>query len=119
MAQKPTPQWQPISQLLLIAHHIDGMLKAAQEEYQTLLPAKSKPHVLDNYTVSRVIQVFTDQQNDLWLFDEQLKRWKSGSLTEEQQAEIERLVSQITKLQEQITAILALANERGKAQSRK
>lgn len=29
------PQWQPISQLALIGSHIDGMLEAAQEQYQT------------------------------------------------------------------------------------
>jgi hypothetical protein len=71
---KQQPQWQPISQLSLIAHHIDGMLEAAQEQYETLLPAKAKPHVLDDYTVNRVKQVFTTQQNDLWLFDEQMAR---------------------------------------------
>ena len=34
MPQQPTPQWQPITQLALIASHIDGMLEAAQEQYQ-------------------------------------------------------------------------------------
>ena len=34
MSQQPTPQWQPMSQLALIASHIDGMLEAAQEQYQ-------------------------------------------------------------------------------------
>ena len=78
------PQWQPITQLALIASHIDGMLEAAQEQYQTLQPARAKPHVLDNYTVGRVTEVFTAQKNDLWLFDEQLKRWATQSLTPRQ-----------------------------------
>ena len=69
MPQQPQPQWQPISQLTLIASHIDGMLEAAQEQYQTLQPARAKPHVLDNYTVGRVTEVFTAQKNDLWLFE--------------------------------------------------
>ncbi len=84
MPQQPTPQWQPTTQLALIASHIDGMLEAAQEHYQTLQPARAKPHVLDNYTVKRVIEVFTVQKNDLWLFDEQLKRWAAQSLTPRQ-----------------------------------
>ena len=50
MPQQPQPQWQPITQLALIASHIDGMLEAAQEQYETLQPARAKPHVLDNYT---------------------------------------------------------------------
>jgi len=114
MPKQPQPQWQPISQLSLIAHHIDGMLEAAQEQYETLLPAKAKPYVLDDYTVNRVKKVFTDQQKDLWLFDEQLTRWKSGKLTGEQRTEVERLVGQMKKLREQITVILALADDLAK-----
>ena len=40
MPQQPTPQWQPMNQLALIASHIDGMLEAAQEQYETLQPAR-------------------------------------------------------------------------------
>lgn len=76
MIEKTTPQWQPIERLALIAHHIDGMLESAQEQYETLQLAQPKPFVLDDYTVGRVIDVFTVQQNDLWLFDEQLHRWQ-------------------------------------------
>ncbi|SRR5260370_23935235 len=110
----PTPQWQPISRLSLIAPHIDGMLEAAQEQYQALLPAKSKPHVLDDYTVNRVKKVFTDQQYDLRLFDEQLTRWSKEPLSTQQRKEVERLVGQMKKLHEQITMILALAEQLGK-----
>ena len=105
------PHWQPISQLALIASHIDGMLEAAQEHYQTLLPARAKPHVLDNYTVGRVIDVFTVQKNDLWLFDGQLQRWSTQSLTPQQLQEVQRLTTQMAKLQQVITDILALADE--------
>ena len=97
-----------------IATHIDGMLEAAQEQYQTLLPAKARPHALDDYTVNRVIKVFTEQQSDLWLFDEQLKRWSKTTLSAQQRKEVERLQGQMKKLREQIMAILALADELAK-----
>lgn len=111
---KQQPQWQPISKLSLVAHHIDGMLESAQEQYQTLLPAKAKPHILDDFTVNRVKKVFTDQQKDLRIFDEQLKRWKSGSLSGDQRKEVERLAGQMLKLKEQIAVILELADELAK-----
>ena len=111
---KQQPQWQSISKLPLIATHIDGMLEAAEEQYQTLLPAKAKPHALDNYTVNRVIKVFTEQQNDLWLFDEQLKRWSETTISAQQRKEVERLQGQMKKLREQITAILKLADDLSK-----
>ena len=110
----PQPQWQPISKLPLIATHIDGMLEAAQEQHQTLLPAKARPHALDDYTVNRVIKVFTEQQNDLRLFDEQLKRWSTGTLSAQQRKEVERLQGQMKKLRGQITMILTLAEELSK-----
>ncbi len=108
---QPQPQWQPISQLALIASHIDGMLEAAQEQYQTLQPARAKPHVLDNYTVGRVTEVFTVQKNDLWLFEEQLKRWTGQTLTTRQRAEVQRLTTQMSRLRQVIGDILALADE--------
>ena len=110
----PQPQWQPISMLSTIATHIDGMLEAAQEQYQTLLPAKARPHALDDYTVNRVKEVFTTQQNDLLLFDEQLKRWSEATISAQQRKEVERLQGQMMKLREQVKAILALADELAK-----
>jgi len=114
MPKQPQPRWQPISMLPTIATHIDGMLEAAQEQYQTLLPAKARPHALDDYTVNRVKKVFTDQQNDLWLFEEQLNRWSKGQLPAHQRKEVERLQGQMKKLREQITVILELADDLGK-----
>ncbi len=105
------PQWQPITQLALIARHIDGMVESASEQYANLLQARPKPYVLDDYTVGRVREVFTTQQNDLWLFDEQLKRWKAGQLSTVQRKEVERLVGQMTKLRQVIDSILNLADE--------
>ena len=52
------PDWQPISRMPLIGSMIDGMLQDAEEHYQTLLQASPKPHVLDDYTVGRVFEVF-------------------------------------------------------------
>jgi hypothetical protein len=105
------PQWQPIERLTLIASHIDGMLESATEQYETLQLAKPKPFVLDDYTVGCVIQVFTTQQGDLGLFDEQLRRWEKGSLTTAQRQEVERLASQMLQLHEVISAILTLAGQ--------
>src|SRR5262249_57930329 len=72
------PDWQPISRLPLIVSMIDGMLQDAEEHYQTLLQAAPKPHVLDDYTVGRVFEVFGRQKDDLWLFEEQLGGGEDG-----------------------------------------
>jgi hypothetical protein len=108
------PQWRPISFLPTLAQHIDGMLAADIEQYETLLFARSKPHVLDDYTVNRVIAAFTTQRNDFGLFEEQLRRWLAEPLTEGQNQEVTRLVEQMKVIRENNVRVLALADELAK-----
>lgn len=112
--QRQQPQWRPISFLPTLAQHIDGMLQADVEQYETLLEAKPKPWVLDDFTVNRVKQVFTTQAKDFHLFEEQLQRWQSGPLTDGQSQEVERLAGQMQKIRENNTRVLALADELAK-----
>src|SRR6059058_314413 len=111
MTKRTAPHWQPISQLPLLARHIDGMLESANEQHDLLQQARPRPYVLDDYTVGRVKEVFTTQQGDLWLFDEQLERWKALPLSATQRKEVERLVAQMEQLHAVIAAILELAKE--------
>jgi hypothetical protein len=104
------PQYRPLSFLPTLATHIDGMLAAHQEQYATLLQAKDRPHVLDDYTVQRVIKAYTTAKNDLPLFDEQLRRWSAEKVTTAQRQEIIRLKSQMQQLHEVIDNVLKLAN---------
>ncbi len=111
MAQGPTPQWQPIGKLPVIAYAIDGMLGSAEEQYPTLEEARPQPHMLDDYTVGRVVEVYTEQRNDLWLYEEQLRRWSAQALTAAQRREVERLTGQLGRLRAVIDKILALMDE--------
>jgi len=111
VSKQPQPTWQPITQLPLIASAIDGMLEAAEEQYQLLQQARPKAHVLDDHTVGRVIAVYTTQRDDLWLYAEQLRRWRAQTLTDAQRREIGRLTSQLERLGQAITDILGLADE--------
>jgi len=108
------PRWQPITMLPTLARNIDGMVESDVEQYQNLLQARGKPHVLDDFTVNRVKQVFGKQREDFHLFEEQLQRWGSEELTETQRTEVTRLVEQMKKLRENNTKVLELADELGK-----
>jgi hypothetical protein len=112
--QQPQRQWQPISMLPTLGPHIDRMLESSQEQYETLLEARPKPHVLDDYTVGCVISAFTSQIADLWFFDEQLSRWQAETLTPEQRTEVTHLVEQMRRLREVDHQVLALARELSK-----
>ena len=111
MPNQTTPQWQPIEKLSLIASLIDGALDATTEQYESLTEAKKKPYSLDDALVNRAIKAFTDQKDDLRLYDEQLTRWKAQRLTPKQHAEVERLSGQMKKLHKLTTKTLAVAEE--------
>ena len=55
-----------------------------------------------------------EQEHDLWLFDTQLERWQTGTLTDRQRKEVERLAGQMRKLHAAIADILAMAAELSK-----
>ncbi len=105
------PIWQPITQLPLITSVIDGMLEAAKEYYQSLQLAGSKAHVLEDATVKRVINVYATQRDDLWLFEEQARRWMADPLAATQQQEVKRLADQVAQSREVLVEILALADQ--------
>lgn len=76
MSEHRVPQWYPISALPMIAQALDGMLESAEEVLQSLEQARSRPHVLDDYTIGRVREAHGTQLNDLWWYTEQLARWQ-------------------------------------------
>lgn len=105
----PQPTWQPISQLPMVTWAINGMADEAADILGHLREARAKPHILDDATVSRVIRLYTEQQADLWLYEEQLRRWEAGKLTASQGKEVTRLAERLTGLRADIAAILELA----------
>ncbi len=114
MAQRPdhpTPRWQPIDQLPTLADAIDGMAESAEEQYPLLEEARPRPSMLDDATVGRVIDVYTAQRDDLWMYEEQLRRWRAGTLTAAQRGDVERLAGQLGRLRAVIDKILALMDE--------
>lgn len=103
--------WQPISALPLIGSTIDGLRDEVEKQYANLQACRPKPHVLDNHTVERVIEVYSAQADDVWLYGEQLSQWRSLTLTPAQGEEVDRLAAQIPMIRERITAILVMAEE--------
>ena len=95
----------------MITAILDGMLTDTEEHDQTLLEAKPRPYVLDDATVARVLQVYTDQADDFRLYQEQLARWGRDSLTATQRQEVTRLGEQLARLRIVNAAILTLAQE--------
>lgn len=98
-----------LNMLPLYVEMSEGQLEASQEQLKNLRMAKSKPHILDEATVNRVIKLHRSQNADNWVFFEQCKKWRNDNPSEEQL----RLIAQIEKSAAQLEMvnleILALA----------
>jgi hypothetical protein len=111
MSRDEEPQWQPLSKLPMLAYAVDGMYESAQEGYGSLLEARDKPHVLDDATVLRALQVYQTQLDDLWLYREQFQRWQVEKLSAAQRKELARLSAKLDQHQELLETILELLEE--------
>jgi hypothetical protein len=111
LADDPAPHWQPLAALPLIASLIEGELADGQEHHAALLAVRDRPYGLDDATVERSITLHAEQRDFLWVFAEQLARWRHKQPTDAQRRELDRLEEQIERLRAVLTNILALAEE--------
>jgi hypothetical protein len=111
MSPSEQPNWQPISQLPLVASLIDGGVEEAAAQREILTQARMQPHVFDDATLDRVDQVYREQQEWLAVCEAQLRRWRQDRLTPAEEREIDRLVEEIERLKPSLAEILALSAE--------
>jgi|ERR1700677_136965 hypothetical protein len=94
MAKTEPVNWQPISQIPLIASMISTSLTETREHLGTLTKAKDRPHLLDDATIDRVEQVHTEQMEFVGIYSQQIARWRAEKLPPAQVSELDRLDSE-------------------------
>ncbi len=90
---------------------IGGMLEEVETENLFMLEAQKEPHTIDDYTIQQVMDVYTEQQDVLWVYREQLSRWKQENPAPKQLKELTRLEQQVDEIDQYLTDILAIADE--------
>jgi hypothetical protein len=113
MTPHEQPKWQPISELPLVGYLIRELLANAEGQYASLLAVRSKPHVLDDSIINRVLRLYREEQEDFWIYEEQLARWRKKPLTADQREQIDDLSRVLERAQPLIDSVLALAEELG------
>ena len=108
---QPTPNWQPLSMLPTMTEMLSGMLDEVNTQLQSLRAAQEKPHVLDDYTVGRVLKVYGEQQDFLWVYEGQLARWQKENLSATQRQQTEQMATQLSQLKPGLGEILEIAGE--------
>ena len=108
---RPTPNWQPLSMLPMLADMVSGMLDEVETQLHSLRAAQQKPHVLDDYTVGRVLKVYREQQDFIWVYEAQLERWQTETLTTAQRQQAEQMATQLAQLKPGLSEILVIADD--------
>jgi len=103
--------WQPISRMSLLASMIEGSLDDTREHLGTLTKAKDRPHVLDDATIDRVEQVYTEQMEFGDIYTRQISRWRNERPSAAQSRELDRMDEQNQQLRSVTADVLALAGE--------
>ena len=83
--------WQPISQMMLIASMIDTSLNDTREHLATLTKARAKPHVLDDATIDRLEEVHTEQMEFVAIYTQQIGRWRDEKPSASQTRALDRM----------------------------
>jgi hypothetical protein len=103
--------WQPISQMPLIASMIDTALDDTRQHLATLTEARAKPHLLDDATIDRVEEVHTEQMEFVAIYAQQIDRWRNEKPSASQTRTLDRMAKQNQQLREVTADVLALAGE--------
>ena len=111
MTKATQVNWQPISQLPLIAGMIKGSLDDTREHLGTLTKARDRPHVLDDATLDRVEQVHTEQMEFVDVYTQQISRWRTEKPSISQARALDQMEKQNQQLRIVTTDVLALARE--------
>ncbi|QHK22580.1 hypothetical protein GU243_23740 (plasmid) [Pseudarthrobacter psychrotolerans] len=105
------PIQHPISKLGFFLEYTSPWLIELSEAAATLEQARSKPHVLTDHDVSETRRVYTEQAEDLTLFEDTSARWAAqANLTAEQRAGLATLGSNLVQLRHLNTSILELTD---------
>jgi hypothetical protein len=99
--------WQPISQMPLVASMIDGALSDTTDHIQTLTKARAQPYVLDDATIDRVERVHREQLEFVDIYAGQLRRWRDHSPSAAQRRELDRPEEKNRLLRQVTTDVLS------------
>jgi hypothetical protein len=111
MAKAEPVNWQPISQMPLIASMISASLADTQEHLGTLAEARNRPRVLDDATIDRVEQVHAEQMEFVDIYGQQISRWRAEQPSPARIRELDRMDAQNRQLRDATKAVLDLAGE--------
>ena len=102
------PDWHPVTAVTTM---LTGQLAANRGQLELLERARREPWLLDDATVDRIKKVFGVQRDDMWLWEENDRRWQALDLDTATRTKAGEYMSLIAQFATTSTEVLALAGE--------
>ena len=102
------PDWHPVTAVTTM---LTGQLAANRGQLELLERACREPWLLDDATVDRIKKVFGVQRDDMWLWEENDRRWQALDLDTATRTKAGEYMSLTAQFATTSTEVLALAGE--------
>ena len=103
------PIWQPLSMIPFFLNLSREMLESSQDQLVNMQAIQGKPYLLSNHEIDRCLKLYSEMNEDTWVYIEQCKRWFNFHLTVEQHQQvlkIEEMTKQRHEINDQILSLV-------------
>ena len=114
MNQVKQRNWYALSFIPALAGQIEELIDVLEAQRKAFLPAKSKPHVLDDHTVNRALSLFQANSECIHLYQEQIDRWTREAQIELHRQALPLLNDKLSKARKLNVELIALVEELSK-----
>jgi len=102
------PNWQPISRLPVIAAMIRDGFMSAQQQLENLKEAAHKPWLLDDEMIKGIQRAYSEQLENIWVYERQLTLWGDSESSLGMEGEIADLTLSVAAWKQVLREILAM-----------
>ncbi|NRA73926.1 MAG: hypothetical protein HRU36_04210 [Rickettsiales bacterium] len=111
MKTTQTQNFYPISMLPTFTGQIDQLIEALEEKHKLFNQAKDSPASLDNALVERALTLLQKNAEHIFLYYEQLNKWKRETVTDAQKKSIDIFAQKISQSRELNTTLIDLVKD--------
>ncbi len=104
-------QTHPLSFLTTFSVMLHELLENTKIQYNNMLEAKTKPHVLDDRLIERLTKVYSEQQEQEGFWMHQLDEWQKQTLNDNQRKKIHDLIEPARRINALNQQMLDLIDE--------
>ena len=105
------PNWYAITMLPTYVALSQDALSAAKDQLHGLISCKTKPHLLDDHTINRIIKLCKSQNESTCMYLEQCNKWRQQNPSDEQLINLANVENNAKQLETINCQIVELVNK--------